>query len=154
MSLTKYNKHNLSPISLFDNFFASDFDSMFMPLSFYSNHNNNPSVDSVPKANVYYTDNKGYAIELAVPGYSREDFILNVENGVLTLGLDGKVTDTQEEYKTIRRREWSYSSFKRSFTLPEGTNVEQITASYESGILNVNIPVIEETVTKRIIQID
>ena len=154
MSLTKYRKPNYSPLSLFDDFFNSDFDSMFMPLSFYSNNPNANNVALLPKANVYYHDNKGCAIELAVPGFSRDDFNLDVENGVVTISLDGKVTDTQAEYENIRRREWSYSNFKRSFTLPEGTNIEQISAAYEAGVLKIDVPVTTETITKRIIQID
>ena len=128
--------------SAFD-LFSKDFDSMFMPLSFYTDETKTRVINSTPKANVYFADNEGYTIELAVPGYSREDFFVDVENGVLTVGLNGSTSNTEQENKNIRRREWSYMNFKRSFTLPENTNVDQVEASYNAGILNIAIPTIE-----------
>ena len=142
MSLTRYNRYNNSLTSAFDKLF--DFDSMLMPLSF---HSHNETTNTIPKANVYKNDS-GYSIELAVPGYSRDEFVMNVENGVLSVSIS--TTDGDGEQDNIRRREWSYNSFTRSFTLPEGTNVEQITARYEAGVLYVDIPVDNEREKKAI----
>ena len=153
MSLTRYGRNkSYLPSNIFNDFFTSDFNSMFMPLSFYSN-SNQTDVATNPMANVYYDENIGYSIELAVPGYSRDEFHVDVENGVLTVGLDGSTEDTVVEKQTVRRREWSYTNFKRSFTLPENTNIDQIDAKYEAGILKINVPTTEAKINKRIIEI-
>jgi HSP20 family protein len=136
--LTKYvtsmSPSYTSPYDLF----SHGFDSMFMP-SQWTQDSDSYTISSVPKANVYFEDESGYTIELAAPGYSREDFLLNVENGVITVGLISETED--EESRNVRRKEWSYSNFKRSFTLPENINLDQISASYIAGILNIDIPV-------------
>ena len=141
--LTRYN---YPFTNTFDNIFK-DFDSVFMPLSFRSTKPQ--TVDNTPRANVYYKDDEGYSIEIAVPGYTRDDFNIDVENGVLTVGLNGTTEDTVMENKNVRRREWSYSSFNRSFTLPEQTEVDQISARYDAGILHVTVPTAQEIITRK-----
>tara|TARA_B100001250_G_scaffold329277_1_gene293925 strand:- start:128 stop:583 length:456 start_codon:yes stop_codon:yes gene_type:complete len=136
--------------STFDNI-IKDFDSMFMPLSYRTSKNTH--IDRTPRANVY-KDPSGYSIEIAVPGYARDDFEIDVEDGVLTVGLNGRIEDTPEEKNSIRRREWSYTSFTRSFTLPELTNAETISARYDAGILYVSIPVSEERSSRKVITVE
>lgn len=75
------------------------------------------SVSKVPAVNIAETDGN-YHIELAVPGLKREDFKINLEKNVLTISSETK-TENSEETKKYNRREYSYSTFSRSFTLPE-----------------------------------
>ncbi|OUU74692.1 MAG: hypothetical protein CBC29_06070 [Methylococcaceae bacterium TMED69] len=144
--LTRYNKDN-NFLSTFDEM-VRDFDSVFMPLSY---HSSPKKIDSTPRANVIKSEN-GYDIELAAPGFSRDEFNMNVENGVLSISVSTE--DGVDHRKNLRRREWSYSSWTRSFTLPETTNVEAIAARYDAGILYINIPVSSEKETRRVITID
>ncbi|HIL96258.1 MAG TPA: Hsp20/alpha crystallin family protein [Pseudomonadales bacterium] len=104
---------------------------------------------STPRANIDQTD-EGYIINLAAPGFSRDDFSIDVENNVLTIsvidenaGLVNKTNTTLHEY--------SYSSFTRSWTLPEGAQIEVIGARYEAGILEVNIPIGDGKNSKKLI---
>jgi HSP20 family protein len=91
-----------------------------------------------PPVNIHETTN-AYHVELNVPGRSKEDFKINVENGLLTISFEKKEEAAQEGYKTIRR-EFSFRSFKRSFTLDEHVDVDNIQAKYENGLLKLLIP--------------
>ena len=112
----------------------------------YSKGGSTLSSSSVPLANVANNE-EGYTIELAAPGFSRDDFNIDVENNVLTItGTAYGSEDEQPENYT--NREFSCSSFTRSWNLPEGVNVEGVSANYEAGLLNVTIPV-ESTQKKK-----
>ena len=91
-----------------------------------------------PPVNIHETTD-AYHVELNVPGRSKEDFKINVENGLLTISFEKKEEAAQEGYKTIRR-EFSFRSFKRSFTLDEHVDVDNIQAKYENGLLKLLIP--------------
>ena len=81
----------------------------------------------------------------------KEDFKIEVENDLLTISSEqsNEVVDEKEENKVkYTRKEFSFSSFKRSFTLPETINVDAIKASYENGILSFNLPKKEEALPK------
>ena len=106
---------------------------------------------SMPRANITKGDH-GYSIELAAPGYSRDEFEMSVDNGQLTIGLG--TTDTKEYKDKVIHREFRHQSFKRSFSLPEHTNIESITARYEAGILHVDVPVENKSCTKRMITVE
>ena len=108
--------------------------------TFANNSRNNVSsvIKTTPKANVYRTSN-GFSIEIAVPGFTRDEFEMSVDHDVLTISVSGE--DTQEEKNNIYSREWSYTSFSRSLMLPDGVVVEQITAKYEAGVLIVDVPI-------------
>ena len=90
---------------------------------------------SVPAVNVRETD-KGFEIELAAPGLSKKDFKITVENRILTISSERK-EEKEEKVKEYTRREFSYSSFSRSFTLPENVKEEGINAVYEDGVLRL-----------------
>jgi HSP20 family protein len=100
----------------------------------------------IPSANITETD-KEYKIELAVPGMERKDFKVAVENGVLYVGSEKEEEHTDED-KNYTRREYSYSGFKRSFSLPENCFEDKIKAKYENGILNLILPKKELTLMK------
>jgi len=100
---------------------------------------------SIPAANVHETKD-GYHVELSVPGFTKEDFKINVENNILTVSSEkkeSKETTENNEYKTIRR-EYSFRNFKRSFTLDDKINADAIQAKYENGILKMYLPKKEE----------
>jgi len=130
--------------STFPNSLYSDLDSILTPFALQLNRTQGSDSDfyqTVPRANIYYRNDDGYSIEMAVPGFAREDFNLDVENKTLAVSLNGRVEDTEFEKDSIRQREWSYTAFKRSFTLPENTNLDSITARYDAGILYITVPV-------------
>jgi HSP20 family protein len=84
---------------------------------------------------------------MAAPGLTKEDFKINVENDVLTVSNEKK-TETSEKNEKYTRKEFSYSSFLRSFTLPEIVDMEKINAGYENGILTLTLPKKEEAKPK------
>jgi HSP20 family protein len=99
-----------------------------------------PSKDASVHAPVNITDTpNAYQLELSVPGRNKEDFKLNIENGLLTISYEKKDEEKQEGVKSIRR-EFSFGSFKRSFTLDKNVDTENISAKYENGILSIGLP--------------
>jgi len=133
MSLVKYNKHGLRN---FDNFFDTFFNNNLTDVIGSDNNLTQPSV------NVIETDDD-FRIEVAAPGLAKKDFDINIEEKVLTVSAKTKEAknNTAEKYT---RREFSYSAFKRLFNLPEMVNEEAIAATYDSGILTLNLPKREE----------
>jgi HSP20 family protein len=92
---------------------------------------------SLPAVNVKETD-KSYEIELAAPGRNKKDFNIAAEDGVLTISSEQKEEKEQKE-KEYMRKEFSYSSFSRSFSLPENANQDEIKANYADGVLKLEI---------------
>jgi HSP20 family protein len=122
--------------SLFDGL-GKDFFDDFMPFK---------SDRSMPAVNI--VDEKDeYRIEVAAPGLKKEDFKVNMEGNVLTIHSEKEVKNEEKDEK-YARKEFSYSSFQRSFTLPEGTDTENINASYVDGILTIHIAKKEEAKKK------
>lgn len=93
---------------------------------------------SVPAVNI--TENKeNYQVSLAAPGLKKEDFKIDVDGNMLT--ISAKTEETKEEKdKTFTGKEYNFSSFSRSFTLPDEVNQEKIEARYEDGVLNMTLP--------------
>lgn len=98
---------------------------------------------SVPPVNIMETDD-AFKVELAVPGMKKEDFKIEVENGVLTIQASREESSEKEE-KNYTRKEFSYSTFSRTFTMPDNISADQISASYEDGVLGLNLPKKEES---------
>jgi HSP20 family protein len=99
---------------------------------------------SVPAVNVKETE-QNVEIEVAAPGLSKKDFKISVDNGVLTISSEKK-EEKEEKEKDYTRKEFSYSSFSRSFTLPENINEDDVKANYEDGLLRLNVA--KKTVTQ------
>ena len=97
---------------------------------------------NVPPVNIHENED-GYHIELQVPGLQKDDVKINAEKGLLTIFYEKKSDVEQKNYKT-HRREFSVSSFKRSFSLDEKVNAEEIKAKYDAGVLQVFLPKKEE----------
>ena len=96
----------------------------------------------VPAVNIAETENE-FHIELAVPGLKKEDFKINLEKNVLSVSAQKK-EENVEEGKKFSKREYNYSSFTRSFTLPETVDHSKIDAEYVDGILKLNVAKREE----------
>lgn len=105
----------------------------------------------IPEANII-ENGKDYKIELAAPGLEKKDFKVEVQDGVLSISAE-KEEERKEEDKSFRRREFSYNSFSRSFTLPENLVTDKIDAKYENGVLRLTLPKKEVTVSKPVKQI-
>ncbi len=100
----------------------------------------------VPSVNI--TENeKEFKIEMAAPGLERKDFKVEVEDGMLCISSEKK-EESKEEKKNYTRREYSYNSFSRSFTLPDNSSPDKINAKYENGVLHISLPKKEVTVSK------
>jgi HSP20 family protein len=91
-----------------------------------------------PPVNIQETAD-AYHLELSAPGRSKEDFRLGIENGQLTVAFEKKEETKTEEYKTIRK-EFSFKSFKRSFSLDDRIDADGIQARYENGVLKLLLP--------------
>jgi HSP20 family protein len=101
---------------------------------------------NVPTANVMET-NKEFKLELAAPGLERKDFNVEIENHVLKISAE-KEEEKSEKNGGYSRREYSFNSFSRSFSLPENVKEGSIDAKYENGVLKVSIPKEKETSVK------
>lgn len=118
--------------SIFDDLFNNSF-SNFVGSDFASN---------VPSVNISESSDD-FKIELAAPGLQKENFDINVEKNTLTISAKKESSDEVEGEK-FTRKEFSYSTFSRSFQLPEGVESSAIAANYESGILGIVLPKKEE----------
>ncbi len=101
---------------------------------------------TVPGVNIVETD-ENYRLEMAAPGLKKEDFKVSINNDILTVST-GKKSENTVKNEKYTRKEFSYNSFLRSFTLPEIVNMEQINANYENGIMTLVLPKKEEAKPK------
>jgi HSP20 family protein len=92
---------------------------------------------ALPAVNVKESE-KNYEIDVVAPGRSKKDFNISAENGVLTISSEMK-EEKEEKEKDYTRKEFSYSSFSRSFVLPENANEDDIKANYTEGILKLEV---------------
>lgn len=97
---------------------------------------------TVPAVNITEDSNE-YIVSLAVPGMKKDDFRIDVDGNMLTISSEKEETK-EEKDKKFTRKEYSYSSFSRSFSLPEEVNKERIEARYEDGVLKLSLPRKEE----------
>jgi HSP20 family protein len=119
---------------VFNDFFATD----FMP----------KANATAPAINVKESD-KGYIVELAAPGMTKEDFCVHInDEGNLIIKMESK--QEKEEGTNVRylRREFSYSKFEQTLILPDDVDKEKIAARVENGVLTVELPKMEETKVK------
>lgn len=107
-----------------------------------SNFVGSDAVLNQPAVNVVETEDS-FKLEIAAPGFEKENFSVNIENDFLTISAS-RETKNEEKNERYTRREFSVASFKRSFKLPKTVNQEAIAAVYENGILNVTLGKKEE----------
>jgi HSP20 family protein len=93
---------------------------------------------NVPAVNITETKDQ-YNLSLAAPGLKKEDFQIDVDGNMLTISSE-KEEKKEEKEKSFTRKEYNYSSFSRTFTLPEEINKEKIDAKYADGVLHVCLP--------------
>ncbi|MBC3846624.1 Hsp20/alpha crystallin family protein [Winogradskyella echinorum] len=139
-SLTNTNSNSNFP--LFSNW-LDDIFNRDLPSVFTSNFNTGITL---PKVNIKETAD-AFLVEMAIPGLKKSDFQVDLENQVLSISTEMKKENEQQE-GNFTRREFGYSSFKRTFSLPESVNEDQINATYKDGILGILLPKKEEAKQK------
>ncbi len=127
----------LNPAMLASDFMDMDLEAPFSALRLGMN---------VPSANVTESP-KEYLVELAAPGLVRKDFKVEVKDHLLTVSSEKK-EEKKEEREGYTKKEFSYNSFSRSFSLPENVKEGNIDAKYQDGILKISIPKKDVTVSK------
>ena len=134
--------------SVFDRFFDGQ---MFD----WSNSNFSETNTTLPSVNIK-EDNESFKVEVAAPGFEKSDFKIEQNLNNLVISSEKKVENEVKEGEAFTKREFSYQSFTRSFTLPQTADSDKIVASYENGILKVSIPKREEAKPKpaRMIEIN
>lgn len=121
------------------------FDDFFRPWNEWVDTNSGGlmgRVMTIPAVNV--TENKdNYLVSLAAPGMKKDDFNIDVDGNILTISSEKEERKEDKDDK-YTRNEYNYSSFSRSFTLPDEVNKEKIEAKYEDGVLKISMPRKEE----------
>ena len=141
MTLVRYQ--NQVP-SLLNRFFDNDLD-------FWSRNYSNTDT-TIPSVNIK-EDVDSFTVEVAAPGFDKEDFNIELNNDLLTVSSEKEISEETKEGERFTKREFSYQSFNRSFNLPKMVEAEKITAKYENGILTIDIPKKDEAKPKPIKQI-
>ncbi len=119
--------------SIMDDFWGAD--------KFFENDWINLPRFRTPAVNI--VDNEGdFQIEVAAPGLHKEDFKIEIDHGILNISAEKEETVEKEE-KDFTRREFNYSSFHRSFSLPENVDKDSIVAKYEDGVLKLTVKKLE-----------
>ena len=98
---------------------------------------------TTPAVNIIEQDIQ-FLIELAAPGNKKEDFEIEIEDGILSISSSSNKEDNTSEKETFTRHEFSYNSFRRSFTIPESVDVSSIKATYSEGVLLIKLLKLEE----------
>lgn len=108
---------------------------------------NSPSkisgIQTIPSNKVPYNiikEENGFLLEFAIPGFSKDDFTVRMEDQKLLVKLEKEHSDE----RTYLRKEFDYSSFEKKFNLPEDINAEKISASYEHGVLTISLEKLEK----------
>ena len=112
-------------------FWSNIFDEDLNPV--VSNRNN-----SIPAVNIK-EDEKKFALDLAVPGIDKKNLKIEINEDVITISSEQK-EEKEDSGDGFKRREFSYSSFCRSFYLPENVDKDKIEANYRNGIITVELP--------------
>jgi HSP20 family protein len=119
--------------------FPNVFDNFFKPWSEFFETGNVPGrMATVPAVNIV-ENNSDYKVSLAAPGLTKDDFTIDVADNMLTISSE-KEEQKESQEKQYTRKEYSYSSFSRSFALPENVKQEAIEARYENGVLQLTLP--------------
>lgn len=142
MTLVNFNSKTRNSAPYFNNVFDSLFTDALQK---------NYSINKVPNVNILEAE-ATYKIQLAAPGLQKEDFQINVKKDTLSVWTEKKDVDMDVDQK-YNRREFDFSSFARSFNLPEGADADQISAEYINGILTISIAKIDEKVLNKEIKV-
>ena len=126
--------------SLFDRFFDGD-------LFDWSTRNFSNTNTTIPSVNIKENAD-AFVVEVAAPGFEKGDFKIELNLNTLSISSEKKVENETKEGEVFTKREFSYQSFSRSFTLPQIADGDRIEANYQNGILTVLIPKREEAKPK------
>ncbi len=111
-----------------------------------------PTSFQVPAVNIKEEENH-YEIEMAAPGLKKKDFNVELDNNVLTISVE-KEQEKEDKHDTYTRKEFNYTSFRRSFTLPENdVDMEKIDAKYQDGVLHIMIPKLVKEENKKLVSV-
>ncbi|HOX83831.1 MAG TPA: Hsp20/alpha crystallin family protein [Chryseolinea sp.] len=145
MSVIRYNRANdFTPTS-----FSNLIDRFFNEANARSGGS---SYNFVPKVDVLETE-KAFLIHLAVPGVNKEDFKIDLNDNYLTISGERKFNNEKKDHN-FHSVETQYGSFSRSFTLPENADAVNISAQYNNGILEINVPKDEKKILKTTIKVN
>ena len=132
MRIVKYNNNNVFP-SLMNEFFNDEFG-----LNFFNRNYSVPSVNSIE-------NNDSFEIDLAVPGMKKEEFSIELNDKVLVISSE---SSNNIENDKMRLNEFNFSSFQRSFRVPDSVDHDKIKANYKNGILKIKLPKRKESISK------
>lgn len=122
---TKNNSGNLP--AFFNSYWNDDFFNNFFD-------------GGVPATNVV-ENKKAFKIDISTPGLEKEDFNIEVNKNILTISAEKEIkNEDKSEDEKILRHEFGYTSFSRSFSIPEGIDTEHITATQKGGVLQIVLP--------------
>jgi len=111
-----------------------------------SNYSDNGT--TLPAVNIKENEDS-FTVEVAAPGMQKDDFNVEIDNNLLTISSEKKDEKVEKEGERYTKREFSYQSFQRSFTLPQGlVNEDKIEAKYKDGVLHLVIPKKDEVKKK------
>ncbi|WP_321373787.1 Hsp20/alpha crystallin family protein [uncultured Draconibacterium sp.] len=136
----RYNVNRTLVDELFNNFLKNDY---------HENYANNCGAS--PATNVFETE-KEFKIEVLLPGFVKEDLQLNVHKNVLTVKVEKEEKENTEVYK-YAHREFGVKNFEKKYRLPKSVDAEKISAKFENGILNIELPKKEEALEKEPVEI-
>ena len=136
MNLTKYNRPVRSSLwgNIFDDFFNTSI----------SNFTGENYITSTPSINIIEQDDK-FLVEVASPGMDKKNFDVRIDNDHLIISGKKEIKD-EETGDNYTRREFNYTSFERSFYLPESVDSGKVDAKYKDGILTITLDKKEESV--------
>lgn len=102
----------------------------------------------LPSCNVKETKNS-FEVQVAAPGMRKEDFKVEIKDNVLQISSERKQEREDRDVEgNYMRKEFGYTAFNRTFTLPQSVKSEKISADYKDGVLNIHIPKKEEVIEK------
>jgi HSP20 family protein len=133
MRIVKYNNNNKVFPSLMNQFFNDD-----LRMNVINNNHSVPSVNSIENDN-------SFEIDLAVPGMKKDDFTIQLNDKVLVISSENT---NSVENNSMSLNEFNYSSFQRSFIVPETVELDKIKANYKNGILKVKLPKKKDSISK------
>ena len=127
-------RSNISDLLDIDNFFSRPILESPFQLSF----------SRTPAINIREESDE-FIVEMAAPGMNKKDFQVDIDNGLLEIKVE-KEDKKVDKSKNFTRREYDYSSFYRSFNLPDNVRDEKVEAEYKDGILKIHLPKVETSI--------
>ncbi|MFP4469546.1 MAG: Hsp20/alpha crystallin family protein [Bacteroidales bacterium] len=137
MALVKFRNRDLFP-SYFSEFFDRDL---------FDNANAGFANSTMPAVNIK-EGKDDYMVEVAAPGMKKDDFKIELDNNLLVISSEKQQEHEEKKEGEFTRQEFSYSSFRRSFTLPKTIKEEDIKATYKDGVLSITLPKKDEAKEK------